>query len=294
MKVLIVGSSGRLGSECKAVLGQAHELITPSKKKLDIISWDGVIECLQEVSPDAVLNCAGYTNIRTSETNDFAVRKINVEGPRNLAQCSARFECVLVHISCGHVFDGQKMVPQPYFEDDTANPLSAYGKSKVESEMAVRGNAPDYIIVRSGWLYGIKGNNFLKSILKQAFQKKPKPIKVPVDQYGSPTWGHRLALQIKKLMEKNAKGTYHVTAEGHCSRFEYAKYVLDKLDIKATLEPCSIKDLKGPKTPANCLLENRLAKKQGLSIMVDWKEDLDSFLDQFGKSLIKETKTKKT
>lgn len=294
MKVLLVGSSGRLGSECKDVLGQAHELITPSKKKLNIISWDGVIECLQEVSPDAVLNCVGFTDIKACETNDFAVRKINVEGPRNLAQCSARFECVLVHISCHHVFDGQKMVPQPYFEDDTANPLSAYGRSKVESEMAVRGNAPDYIIVRSGWLYGIKGNNFLKSILKQALQKKPKPIRVPDDEYGSPTWSHRLALQIKELMEKNAKGTYHVTAEGHCSRFEYAKYVLDKLDIKATLEPCSIKDLKGPKTPANCLLENRLAKKQGFSIMVDWKDDLDSFLDEFGKALIKGAKTKKT
>jgi dTDP-4-dehydrorhamnose reductase len=293
MKVLISGSAGRLGSECKDVLGQDHELITPSKKKLDIISWDGVIECLQEVSPDVVLNCAGFTDMEACETEDFTLRKTNVEGPRNLAQCSARFECMFVHISCSHIFDGQKLIPQPYFEDDTANPLSAYGKSKVESEVAVRGNAPNYIIVRSGWLYGIKGDNFPKAILRQALQQKPKPIRVPDDHYGSPTWSRRLALQIKELIEKNAKGTYHATAEGYCSRFEWAKYILDKLGIKAALEPCSMKDLKGPRRPPNCLLENRLAKKQGVSIMVNWKDDLDRFLDEFGKALIKEAKMKK-
>ena len=293
MKVLISGSAGRLGSECKDVLGQDHELITPSKRKLDIISWDGVIECLQEVSPDVVLNCAGFTDMEACETEAFTLRKTNVEGPRNLAQCSARFECMFVHISCSHIFDGQKLIPQPYFEDDTANPLSAYGKSKVESEVAVRGNAPNYIIVRSGWLYGIKGDNFPKAILRQALQQKPKPIRVPDDHYGSPTWSRRLALQIKELIEKNAKGTYHATAEGYCSRFEWAKYILDKLGIKAALERCSMKDLKGPRRPPNCLLENRLAKKQGVSIMVNWKDDLDRFLDEFGKALIKEAKMKK-
>ncbi len=293
MKILIVGGNGRVGSECKDVLGQEHDLITPSKKKLDIASWDGVIECLQEVSPDVVLNCVGLTNMNVCETDNFAVRKINIEGPRNLAQCAARFECVFVHISCAHVFDGKKMMPQPYFEDDTANPLSAYGKSKVESEVAVRGNAPNYIIIRSAWLYGFKGSGFLKSILQKALEKNPKPIKVMSDQYGSPTWNHRLALQIKELIEKKAKGTYHITSEGYCSRLEYAKYALDKLNIKATLEPCSIKDLKGPMPPANCLLANRLAKKQGISVMTNWKKDLNSFLDKFGSALIKKAKMKK-
>ncbi|MFH1243096.1 MAG: NAD(P)-dependent oxidoreductase [Pseudomonadota bacterium] len=293
MKILIAGSTGGLGSECRVVLDQEHEIINPIRKKLDITSWDGVIECLHGVRPGVVLNCVGFTDMQACETEDFSVRKINVEGPRNLAQCSARFECVLVHISCDHVFDGQKMMPQPYFEDDTTSPLSAYGRSKVESELAVRGNAPDYIIVRSGWLYGLNRENFIKSIVTKALQKKQKPIRVPHDQYGSPTWTHRLALQIKELIEKNARGTYHVTAEGYCSRFECATYVLDKLGIKATLEPCSIRDQEGPRSPANCLLENRLAKKQGISIMPNWKGDLDIFLDQYGKELIKEARTKK-
>ncbi|MCK4790404.1 MAG: dTDP-4-dehydrorhamnose reductase [Desulfobacteraceae bacterium] len=295
MKILILGSKGRLGSECRNVLSQDHDVVSPDKKEMDIISWDGVIENLQEISPDVVINCVGFTDIDLCETEDFAVRKINIEGPRNLAQGSARFECKLVHISCCDIFDGQKMMPQPYFEDDTSNPVSAYGKSKVDSEVAVRENSPNYIIVRSAWLYGINGKNFIKSILTQAIRKKPKIIRVADDQFGSPTWTYRLALQIRELLLNDGRGTYHATAEGYCARFEYAKYVLDKLDIKASVEPCSKKNLQGAaRRPANCLLENRLLKSQGINVMRNWKKEVDIFLKKFGEELIKEAKTKKS
>ena len=291
MKILILGSTGMLGSECKKIFSQEHEVIAPDKNELDIISWDGVIQHLQDVSPDVVLNCAGFTDVDACESEDFKVRKINVEGPRNLAQCSARFECKLVHISSDYVFDGQKIVPQPYFEDDTANPLSAYGKSKMESETAVRENSPNFIIVRTGWLYGIGGKNFIKSIVNQGIRKDPKALKVVDDQFGSPTWAHSLAMQIRELLRYDGRGTYHATAEGYCSRFDYAKYVLEKLEIKASIESCSMKDYKGIAIrPANCLLENRLSKKQGLNVLRNWKEDLDVFLEKYGEKLLKEAK----
>jgi dTDP-4-dehydrorhamnose reductase len=295
MKILILGGTGMLGSECKEVLGHQNEVIAPDKKEMDIVSWDGVIETLQRVSPDVVLNCAGFTDVDACETEHFAVRKINIEGPRNLAQCSARFQCKLVHISSDYIFEGQKVIPQPYFEDDTPNPLSAYGKSKMESEIAVRENSPNYIIVRTAWLYGIHGKNFIKSILTQALQKKPKVLRVVDDQFGSPTWVYRLALQIQELLHRDGRGTYHATAEGYCSRFEYAKYILEKLGIKATVKPSSMKDFKGlAKRPANCLLENRLLKKQGINAMCNWKEDVDTFLEEFGEELIKAGKKKKS
>ena len=295
MKILILGSTGMLGSECKDAFVQGHEVITPDKMEMDIISWDGVIENLQKVLPDVVLNCAGFTDVDACETEDFRVRKINVEGPRNLAQCSARFECKLVHVSSDYVFNGQKLVPQPYFEDDTPNPLSAYGKSKMESEKAVRENAPNYIIIRTAWLYGINGNNFIKSIVTQAVKKKTQVLKVADDQFGSPTWAYRLALQIKEVLHYDGRGTYHATAEGYCSRLECAEHILKKLNLKARVEPCSMKDFEGAaKRPANCLLENRLLKKQGLSFMRDWKEDLDTFLEKFGEELIKEATAKKS
>jgi dTDP-4-dehydrorhamnose reductase len=295
MKILILGSTGMLGRECKNVLTQDHEVIAPGKKELDIISWDGVIETLERVSPDVILNCAGFTDVDACETEHFLVRKTNVEGPRNLAQGSARFQCKLIHISSDYVFDGQKILPQPYFEDDTPNPLSAYGKSKMESETAVRENSPNYIIVRGAWLYGINGKNFVKAILKQALPKKTKTLKVADDQFGSPTWTYRLALQIKQLLHNDGRGTYHATAEGYCSRFEYAKYIVDKLGIKTSVEPGSMKGFQGSaKRPANCLLENRLLKKQGINVMTDWKKDLDAFLETFGQELIKTVKSQKS
>jgi len=291
MKIFIVGSTGMLGSECKKVLSEEHQVVSPGKKEVNIISWDGVIESLTEVSPDVILNCVGFTDIEACETEDFDVRKINVEGPRNLAQASARFGCKMVHISCGHVFDGQKPMPQPYFEDDPPNPISAYGKSKLESETAVRGNSPNYIILRSMCLYGLTGKNLIKSILAQALGKRSKVLRVPEDQFGAPTWSYRLALQIKELVENNGRGTYHATAAGYSSRFEFAKHLLNRLEIKTPVEPCRLKDLERTvEWPANCLLENRLSKKQGIDVMVDWKEDLDRFIEESGDDLIKEVR----
>ena len=287
MKIFLLGSSGMLGSDCNNVLSETHEVVAPSKKELDIVNWDAVIENMQKLSPDIVINCVGFTDVDACETEKFSVRKINVEGPRNLAQGSARFNCKLIHISSDYVFNGQKVFPQPYFEDDPVEPLSAYGLSKAESEVAVRENSPDYIIIRSSWLYGILGNNLIKSILKNALTKERQPLKFVTDQFGSPTWTYRLALQIRELIENDAKGTYHSTSEGYCTPLEFGEYVLKKLNIKVPIESCSRDEYpQVAKRPINGILENRLLKKQGINIMPDWKKDVDIFLEQFGKELI--------
>ena len=289
MKILILGATGGLGSDCRKVLGQEHEVICPGKEEVDVVSWDVVIEAFDTISPDIVLNCVGLTDLDTCETDPFALRKINVEGPRNLAQSSARFGCKIVHVSCAHVFDGRKAMPQPYFEDDAPNPLSAYGKSKLESETAVRGNSPNYIIIRSNWLYGIHGDNFVKSVVRHAVRGVSAPMQLPDDQFGAPTWNYRLALQIRELLNKDGRGSYHATSYGYCSLYELAQYVLGKLRLKAAIEACSLSALSnGHLLPVNCVLENRLSKKQGVNVMVNWEKDLDTFLEQFGDQLIKE------
>lgn len=291
MKILLLGSKGMLGKACKDVLDEGNEVVAPEKKELDIISWDKVIEGLHTIGPEIVLNCAGFTDVDACEKEEFLVRKTNVEGPRNLAQGSARYNCRLIHISSDYVFNGLKPVPQPYFEDDATDPLGAYGRSKTESEVAVRENAPNYIIVRTGWLYGLHGRNFIKSLLVNVFNHKNKEIKVVKDQYGSPTWTHRLAQKMQELIHSDARGTYHITSEGYCSRFEYARHILDRLNIKANLRPCSIKDYPhAAKRPRNCILENRRGKKQGLCLMDDWQEDTDYFLDTYGDALIQEAR----
>jgi dTDP-4-dehydrorhamnose reductase len=215
--------------------------------------------------------------------------KINVEGARNLAQVCARFDCKIVHISSDYVFDGKKSIPQPYFEDDEPNPLSFYGKTKADSEKAVIDNIEDYIIIRTGWLYGRRGSNFVKWVIKKAISGE----KIPVlkDQYGSPTWTYKVALQILVLLEKKMTGIFHATSEGYCTRVEWAKFILDHLGLSAELEPISIKDWSPPaKRPVNCLLENKELKTYRLSIMKNWKDELKDFLNRFGTSLIKEVR----
>jgi dTDP-4-dehydrorhamnose reductase len=285
-----------LGSDCKELLSEDYEVIAPEKNQLNIVSWDVVIENLQKISPDIVLNCAAFTDVDACEKEAFKVRKVNLEGPRNLAQGSARFNCKLIHISSDYVFNGKKSIPQPYFEDDPADPLSAYGRSKMESEVAVRENSPNYIIVRSGWLYGINGENFITSILKKVLTQggRKKTLTVVNDQFGSPTWTYRLALQIKELIERDTKGTFHATAEEHCTPLEFAKHVFKKLKVKVSLEPASLSDYpQRAKRPKNCILENRLLKKQGNNIMQPWDEDVSAFLDQYGKGLVKQARAKK-
>jgi dTDP-4-dehydrorhamnose reductase len=296
MKILLLGGKGMLGSDCKSVLAEDYDLIAPDRKELDITSWDKVIDKLHHVHPDLIVNCAAFTDVDACEKDAFTVRKANVEGPRNLAQGSARYECKLVHISSDYIFSGQKSVPQPYFEDDAMDPLSAYGKSKMESEIAVKENAPDYIIVRTGWLYGRGGNHFIASLLRHALnKKKKKPLKVVDDQFGSPTWSYRLAEQIRELIRAEARGTFNATSEGFCTRYAYAEYVLKKLKIKKPLQACRLKDFVQPaKRPRNCILENRLLKKQGINIMQPWEEDLDAFLDSYGEELVKQAKATKS
>ena len=150
MKILLLGSSGLLGNDCREVLKEEHEVIAPSSSELDIVSWDVVIDSLHKIKPNVIINCAGYTDVNGCETEEFKVRKVNIEGPRNFAQGSARYNCRMIHISSDYVFSGQKGIPQPYFEDDPVDPVSAYGRCKVESEVAVKENAPNYIIIRTG------------------------------------------------------------------------------------------------------------------------------------------------
>lgn len=288
MKILLTGSSGQLGSECKEVLKSDYEVIAPDKIEFDITSWDNVIASINQLSPDIILNCAAFTKVDECETEKKLSERINVEGPRNLAQGAARYDKIIVHISSDFVFDGRKRLPQPYFEDDPMAPLSFYGQTKMESEMAVKQNARNYLIIRSGWLYGIMGDSFLKKIIRLALEKGQEPIPVVNDQFGSPTWSYRLAQQIKVLIDNRKDGVYHATAEGYCSRYEWAKYLLEKMEMKTPVIPCSSREYPSPATrPVNSILENRQLKVEGVNIMHHWQRDLDIFIDTYGERLLK-------
>jgi dTDP-4-dehydrorhamnose reductase len=289
MKILLTGAKGQLGSECKEVMKSDYEIIDTDLEEFDITSWDNVILTINQLSPDIILNCAAFTNVDECETKRRECERINVEGPRNLAQGAARYEKVIVHISSDFVFNGRKRLPQPYFEDDPMSPLSFYGVTKMESETAVKQNTLNYILIRTGWLYGIRGDNFIKRILALALQKDRESLRVVNDQFGSPTWSYRLAQQIKVLIDKGKEGVYHASSEGYCSRYEWVQYVLERMDIKIPVLSCTSDEYPTPaKRPANSILENRQLKTEGLNIMPNWQKDLDTFLDTYGETLVKD------
>lgn len=289
MKILITGSKGQLGTDAVDVLGRFHEIFAVDLEELDITNPTDVKIAVAHFRPDVILNCAAFTNVDASETQKDIAWKVNVEGPRNLAQRVQELGGYLIHISTDYVFSGEKLYPQPYLETDEAGPVSFYGKTKFEGEKAVRQTTDRYCIVRTAWLYGISGNNFLKTMLRLAAENPLKKIKVVNDQFGSPTWSYQLAVQLAKIIEANGTGTYHATAEGYCTWYELAVYFLQAMKIPHSFVPCKTEEYPTPaKRPRNSILENRRLKHAGISVMRDWREDLYQFVSQFGERLRKE------
>jgi len=289
MKILICGAGGQLGSDCAKVLQGAHEVFALSSKELDITDPPDVDRITGHLTPEIILNCAAYTNVDACETERGPAWKVNVEGPKNLASWAAKYGGLLIHISSDYVFDGRKEPPEPYVEDDEPNPLSCYGRTKLEGEAAVMQAAGQYIILRTAWLYGMHGRNFLKTILRSVLRNPGRKLKVVNDQFGSPTWSYRLALQIAELIKKNGRGTYHATAEGHCTWYELAGHFLTEMGIGHSLIPCTSDEYPTPAIrPGNSILENKRLKKAGINLMRDWFHDVDQFVSMFREQLIDE------
>ncbi len=289
MKIMVMGGKGQLGSDCTQILKQKHNVISLDLEDIDIALFVDVEKKVADFLPDIIINCAAYTHVDNCETERELAWAVNVKGAENLAVGVQKYGGRLVHISTDYVFNGRKKIPEPYVEDDELNPLSYYGITKLEGEKLVRKSTDRHIILRTAWMYGVNGHNFLKTVLKMAVKNPKNEIKVVNDQYGSPTWSHRLALQITKLIDKNCQGTYHASAEGYCSWYQLAKYFLKKMEVPHAVVPCSSAEYPSPAIrPHNSILENRRLKKMDINIMAPWQGDLDRFVADFRKQLINE------
>jgi dTDP-4-dehydrorhamnose reductase len=269
------------------VLGKENETIALGRNDLDITRRAEVDAVIDRLRPDVIVNCAAHTGVDACETENELARESNVSGPRYLAESAARWGSLLVHISTDYVFDGQKPVSDAYVEDDEPEPLSVYGITKLEGERAVRAVTADHIILRTAWLYGIQGHNFLKTMLKLAHADPDREVKVVNDQFGSPTWSYRLALQIEKLVEKGGRGIYHATAEGVCTWYDLAIDFLDKMKVPHCLVPCTSDEFPVAATrPKNSILENRRLKEAKINVMAPWQDDVAQYVEKFGESLL--------
>lgn len=290
MKILLLGSSGQLGTDCLRVFDDGP-IEAPDENALDLRDERPVEAVFAAFRPEVVVNCAAYTRVDDCETETDTAWEINAAVPGRLARLSRRYGARMLHVSTDYVFDGERPVPEPYVEEDEPRPLSAYGRTKLAGEVAVREACPDHAIVRTAWLYGASGANFLKTMLRLAVADPERQLRVVDDQFGSPTWSYRLARQIHRLVMQGGTGTYHATAEGYTNWFTLAATFLERMGVAHRIAPCPSEAYPTPAArPKNSILENRRLARQRIQVMRHWKEDLETFVQAHGAALITEAK----
>jgi len=278
-KVLIIGGTGQLGYDCTHVLQNLFQVKSLGSDEIDITDLRSIIEQVYIFKPEFILNCAAYNKVDDCENNRNRAWMVNALGPMNLSLCAKNFGAKLIHISTDYVFDGSKMLPDSYSENDQTNPLSYYGVSKLEGEKIIRSITQNHLIIRTSWLYGIHGENFLKTILRHTILDPRRQLKIVNDQFGSPTYTKRLALQIKALIDLNKFGTYHASSEGCCNWYDFAKLFLELMKVPNRIVPCSTKQYPTPAIrPKNSNLENKLLKREQMNLMSNWEEELKDFV----------------
>jgi dTDP-4-dehydrorhamnose reductase len=289
MKVLITGSHGQLGSDIYNLLAKKYEVLGFDSKELDISNRVAVQSCISIEHPDILINCAAYTEVDNCEKEKRRPYEVNAKGPEYLAVAMEKISGRLIHISTDYVFDGCKTIPEKYIETDPTSPLSEYGKSKLAGEKAIINYSSNFLILRTAWLYGKRGGNFLKTMLRLAMADPSRELKVVNDQYGSLTWTNTMARQIERVLADTMQGIVHATAEGSSTWYEGACYFLDAMGVSYNFSPCTTAEYPTPThRPANSILENSRLKEEGISVFGPWQEDIDHFVKLYKKDLIRE------
>jgi dTDP-4-dehydrorhamnose reductase len=274
MKIVITGAAGQLGKELTQLFEARNYDVFPfDKKQLDITNQASIKQILEDIKPDFLINTAAFTQVDTCETEIEKAYFINGIGPYYLA-CEAKVNQVkFFHISTDYVFNGEKT--EPYLEEDHLNPKTIYGKSKDIGETLALAANKNTTIIRTSWLYGHDGKNFVKTIKKLAHQAKE--IRVVCDQFGSPTYTKDLAVAIEKLLLK-PHGIYHVTNTGSCSWYEFAKEIVTTLHAPTSVIPVSTEEygLQTPR-PKYTVLSHKKLNSTGIFLR-NWKEGLYEFL----------------
>ncbi|HEX21159.1 MAG TPA: dTDP-4-dehydrorhamnose reductase [Actinobacteria bacterium] len=273
MKIIVTGSKGQLGHDLAEALA-GHDLILLDINELDITDFNAVLRKVDEVKPQALINSAAYTNVDGCEENPALAYKVNAVGTQNLAIACQKFDIAMLYVSTDFVFDGNHDVP--YTEFDDPNPLSVYGRSKLAGERYVASLLNKYFIVRTAWLYGTHGHNFVKTMLKLAAQRDK--LAVVNDQFGSPTFSRDLAQKIAEIIVTGEYGLYHAVNTGSCSWFDFSREILRQAGVDIPIKPISSHELERPAPrPAYSVLKNYSLELRGFSPMRPWKSGLTEY-----------------
>lgn len=287
MKILITGANGMLAKEIKEKFAQGNELILTNVAELDITNREAVMKYVEEKKPELIINCAAFTAVDKAEEAGEIVEKINADGPGNLAKASKANDAVLVHVSTDYVFGGDLDVEKDYKEDDPKKPVTAYGITKLHGEEQIQENTDKYYIFRTAWLYGIGGNNFVKTMLKLGEDRDE--LNVVADQHGSPTYAKDLSEIIyQSVTKKIPYGVYNSTNEGYTTWYDFTKAIFEytgticKVNPVTTEEYIEMMKITQAKRPKNSQMSKEKLEKAGIEVP-QWEDGLKRYLKEEGR-----------
>ncbi len=274
MRIYITGSKGQLGRALMRRLDQ-HDLLGVDLPEIDLTDLSATRVSVAAFRPDVIIHAAAYTDVDGAARNPDLAYRVNALGTRNVAVASEAIDAALLAISTNEVFDGGRS--EPYLEFDPTNPLNPYAKSKLAAESFVRDLTTRFYIVRTAWLYGLGGNNFVKKIVARA--EDHGRLQVVTDEVSSPTYAEDLITAIEQLIATGAYGIYHFTNDGACSRYEFAQKILELSGRShVTLEPILLKDYVRPSTPPPYApLRNFCGAQIGITLR-PWQDALADYL----------------
>lgn len=278
INVLVTGVNGQLGYDIVNRLNELGiEAIGVSRNDFDISDKDKTQEYILKSKPDVVVHCAAYTAVDKAEDEREKCYTINVEGTKNIAEACKKIDAKMVYISTDYVFDGQGVEQQS--ENKSTNPVNYYGYSKEQGEQIVKDILDKYFIVRTSWVYGKNGSNFVKTMLRLAETKNE--LSVVSDQIGAPTYTKDLAVLVCDMLKTNKYGTYHGVNDGYCSWYEFALAIFEKADIDIKVNPVPTSEYPTKaKRPLNSRLSKENLDKSGFRRLPDWTNALQRYLGE--------------
>jgi len=278
MKILILGSEGQLGYEFKNYLEKIENVYSFSHKEVDILDIKKLDNILKEIRPDIVINCVAYTKVDKCEDETDLAFLINSIGAKNISYLSYKYNSKIIYFSTDYIFDGEKK--SPYNEFDKPNPLSIYGRSKLFGEKYTKEFNPNHLIIRISWLYGIKGDNFVKTIIK--LSKINNILRIVNDQMGSPTYTLDVVKQTYELIKRDYIGLIHSANIGETSWFNFANLINKKLKLNIKIIPIKTEEYNAKaKRPKYSVLENYILKIENLNIMRNWEVAFNEFIENY-------------
>ena len=277
MKIVVTGANGQLGRDLVRRLSAEHEVYGFGREALDVRDPDACRDVLRRVRPDVVVHAAAYTAVDRAESEPDEAFRVNADGTRNIAMAAEEVGAKLCYVSTDYVFDGRK--GRPYDEYDDTNPLNVYGRSKRAGEWLVQALCRKFFIVRTAWVYGAHGQNFVKTMLRLARERDV--IRVVDDQVGSPTYTVDLADFLARLVVTDRYGIYHATNAGSCSWYEFARAIFEEAGLHVRVEPCTTDEFPRPAPrPKYSVLDHMAIRTNGFPDLRHWREALKEFFKE--------------